>query len=332
MLDQSLPILRGMASGESMRHSIISFVVVGKAQRKRISEIQECISMQEFHVGACGKHFSSGTSTNRGNQKTIRIRGLQPSLHKPKRLTIVRRGRKWFGRILIDDQAIAPPKREPIRKIGLDMGLNAFVAMSDGELVVCPKHYRRMESKLHGVNRGLARCKRGSNRRKRALLRLQTVHAKIADCRDDFIHKLSKRIVDQYDFIAAEKLNIAGLAKGRMGKSILDASWGTFLFRVGYKAEKAGVEFVRVNARGTSQECSGCGAIVRKDLSERVHRCSCGLILDRDVNAARNVLNCAVGNLAPPSGSDGVRHAEAPTHTSLIGAEQVEPLTCASHL
>lgn len=115
-------------------------------------------------------------------------------------------------------------------------------------------------------------------------------HANIANQRVDHARKEAKRLFERYDVICHEKLNIKGLACGMLAKSIHDASWGTFLRCLASKAEEAGKHMVPVDARKTSQLCSACGRSVEKTLSERVHRCVCGLTIDRDINAALNVL------------------------------------------
>jgi putative transposase len=268
-----------------------------------------------FTIGDCGNVLKiQGRVRVSGVNGTIRCRGFQ---HKPgeiKRLTIKRSAGKWFTRILIEDGLPTPPKVPIVKSVGIDMGLDSFLTTSDGWKVDCPKHYRRLEGKLRNAGRHLSRCKRGSQRRQRALLRLQQVHATIDNCRDDFTHKLSKQIVEKYDLIAVEKLNIVSMVKKhskyRLSKSILDAGWGKFLFRTSYKAERAGKTFKQGDPRRTSQECSGCLTLVPKDLSVRIHECPfCGLVLDRDVNAARNILARAT-IVSPPSGSDGVQHTE----------------------
>jgi putative transposase len=275
-----------------------------------------------FCIGECGNVVKDGRVQVSGISHPIRARGLQPSDGTIKRLCIVRRGGKWFGRITVDDARQTPPKVEPKLRVGIDLGLTSFIATSDGTNVEAPRHFRRLERKLRGAGRAVSRCKRGSKRRGRAIVRLQGVHGRIADARDDFTHKLSKLLVSQYDLIAAEKLNVAGMVRGRFAKSILDAAWSQFLFRISYKAESAGKTFVQVDPRGTSQECSECGQNVPKDLSVRLHKCPCGYIADRDVNAARNILKRVS---IPSPGSGEVRRTEK--HKT-SGQPEAASLTC----
>ena len=296
------------------------------AKRKGFPRFKGKNRYNSVTIPDCGSVVKDGRIKIRGIERPIRCRGLQSCEHEPRRLTIKRRAGQWFARILIDDQKQPPPKRSPpkrpIRKsIGIDMGLNSFLTTSDGAHVECPKHYRRLTPRLRRAQRLLSRRTRGSGRWRRALLRVQRIHAKIADCRDDFTHKLSKRLVNDYDFIAAEKLNIRGMVRSNLAKSILDAGWGIFLFRCGYKAENAGAIFDQGNPAKTSIDCSGCGTAAPKTLSDRIHRCpNCGLTMDRDENAARNVLFRALQRISTPS--EGIRGTRGEGSTSTIGASQ----------
>ena len=226
----------------------------------------------------------------------IRCRNLRPIESKIKVLRVVRRAGKWFAQLTIDDRKQTPEKRPVENAIGMDVGLNSFAVGSDGSCIGNPRFYRSLERKLQRAGRSVSRKKKWGNNRRKAVLRLQRVHERIRNCRSNFTHQVSRRIVDQYDLIAVEKLNIKGMVQGRLAKSILDAAWGQFIYRLRYKAEKAGSQLVEVDPHGTTQECSQCGETVKKDLSERVHNCpNCGLILCRDENAAINILNRATG-------------------------------------
>jgi putative transposase len=268
------------------------------AKRKGFPRFKSRTRYNSFTDASASNCLKDGRVKIVGIERPIRCRGLQPGCHSPKRVTIKRIAGEWFARILIDDQQPTPSKRPIKRTVGIDMGLNHFLATSDGEFVDCPKHYRKLQPALRRAQRLVSRRKKGSNRRKLALLRVQRIHAKIANCRDDFTHKLSKKLVDNYDLIAAEKLNIRGMVRSNLAKSILDAGWGIFLFRCGYKALNARATFIQGNPAGTSQECSQCGQTVPKGLSVRIHECSCGLRIDRDVNAGRNVLFRALQKLS----------------------------------
>lgn len=236
----------------------------------------------------------------------IRCKGLLADLPgKQKILRVLRKADGWYAQLVFDDGQ-KPPEKKPVREaVGIDVGLNHFTTDSRGFQVECPKYYRKLQRKLKLAQRRLKqngkKCpkRKGSRAWKKALLRVQRIHKKIADCRSDFTHKLSKCYVESFDLIAVEDLKINNMVKNKhLSKSILDAGWSQFIQRLSYKAEEAGVTFVKVNPRGTSQECSGCGDVVKKELSVRVHKCPhCGLVLDRDENAARNIVDRAVSGL-----------------------------------
>jgi putative transposase len=134
----------------------------------------------------------------------------------------------------------------------------------------------------------------GRNRQRKAARRVAAIHEQIANQRLDFWHKMSRSLVGNYDTTVIENLNLRFMTRnGHLALSAHDAALGTFRQLLTYKAEEAGRQLVPVNPKGTSQACSVCGVVVRKNLSVRVHRCDCGLILDRDVNAARNILKLA---------------------------------------
>jgi len=171
------------------------------------------------------------------------------------------------------------------------MGLETFAALSTDELIENPRWFRTAEEKLAALQRRRSRCTKGSCKYRELTRQIQRLHEHTANQRRDFHHKESTRIVDQFGLVTVEDLNVHGLARSHVAKSIADAGWSSFISMVEYKAAKAGTQFVKVNPNRTSQVCSGCGCYVVKDLSVRVHICpECGLILNRDVNAALNIL------------------------------------------
>ncbi len=128
---------------------------------------------------------------------------------------------------------------------------------------------------------------------------LARLHERIGNLRRDHAHKLSRRLVSDFGLVAVEDLQLRGLTRGFLAKDIRDQGWAEFLRLLGYKAEDAGVQVVRVPPGGTSQGCSTCRTSVSKPLSERTHRCpNCGLVVDRDVNAARNILRLGLSRQA----------------------------------
>jgi putative transposase len=185
--------------------------------------------------------------------------------------------------------------------IGLDVGLKVFLADSEGGTVENPRHYRRGQKRLAHAQRTLCRRTKGRRRRRKTARLVARTHLKIARARRDFHFKTAKHYAERYRRICVEDLNICGMVRNHhLAKSIHDASWSAFLDILTDKAARAGHEVVRVPARFTTQNCRRCGAYVHKSLSVRTHVCpSCGLIEDRDVNAARNILQAG----APPSGT-----------------------------
>jgi putative transposase len=180
--------------------------------------------------------------------------------------------------------------------VGIDLGLSSLIATSDGETVEAPRFAHRAQKAQRRRQRALARCMRGSKRRLKAKARFATRSAKIANQRRDFAHKLSRSLVSRYGGIAFEELNIAGLKRGMLARSVHDAAWSTLVQLTTYKAESAGASVVMVDPRYTSQTCPSCGAIKAKTLMVRTHSCECGMILDRDVAAAMVVRQRAFGS------------------------------------
>jgi putative transposase len=204
------------------------------------------------------------------------------------------------------------PEKKPINSaVGLDVGLRALVATSDEtsdrNVYDAPEYLRKAEKKLRRLQRALARCKKGSKRRQAAKQRVISLHDKVKNQRRDHAHKLAKDIVEQADFIAVENLKISNMVKNKhLAKSISDAGWASLTAKMEYKAESAGKYFVRVDPKNTSQQCSNCKQLVRKTLSNRVHKCDhCGLKLDRDVNAAKNILALGLQTHSDALGTQG---------------------------
>lgn len=175
--------------------------------------------------------------------------------------------------------------------IGIDVGLSSLIATSNGETVAAPRWTRKAAKKQRRLQRALARCRRNSRRRLKVKRNLARHSARTANCRRDFLHKLSRALVNRYAVIAIEDLSVDRLARSMLAKSVHDAAWGQLRQFLTYKAESAGSEVIAVDPRGTSQLCSECGGHVPKTLAVRWHDCpECGYSADRDVNAARNVL------------------------------------------
>lgn len=222
---------------------------------------------------------------------SVRVFLSRPLEGTPKTCTIKREADGWYAVITCD-----APKAEPLpetgQAVGIDLGIETFARLHDGTPIENPKFLRRAERRLKTAHRRVSRRKRGSKRRTQAVVLLAKHHQRIARQRRDFHFKTAKDLVSRFDRIAVEDLNVTGMVKNHhLAKAIHDAAWNTFLEILHGGAEEAGRVMVRVDARFTSSDCSNCGNRVRKSLSEREHRCiACGLVVHRDINAARNIL------------------------------------------
>jgi len=199
---------------------------------------------------------------------------------------------RHFVSMLCDDTTAARPT--VAASVGIDLGLTHFAVLSTGEKIAAPNTFRRNEVKLAKLQRRLAKKTRGSGRRKKAKLKVAKLHAKIADSRRDFLHKLSTRLINENQVIAVESLSVSNMQKNRrLSKSIGDAGWSEFLMQLEYKAHWYGRTLAGIDRwYPSSKRCSDCGHTMPKmPLNVREWTCpECGTVHDRDVNAARNIL------------------------------------------
>ena len=184
------------------------------------------------------------------------------------------------------------PKQKPKDAIGVDVGLKHLVTLSNGETIEPPKFLRASEEKIKIRQRQVSKKKKGSNNRRKCVEKLAKAHRKVERQRNDFLHKLSRDLSQKADVVVFENLNIQNMQKSHhLAKSIGDAGWGKLIQYTAYKVEETGRSVHFVNPNGTTQVCSRCGETVRKSLSERLHVCpNCGFSVDRDWNAAQNIL------------------------------------------
>jgi putative transposase len=234
----------------------------------------------------------------------IRMRGGRPISGIAKTATVKREGRRWTVSIVCDIGP-APERCTVSNPVGIDVGLTDLAVLSDGTKIENPRWTRKHAARIAAASRKLALKQKRSNNRIRAREVLRRAHQRAADARKNYLHRVSKWLVENYDLIAYEDLKIGNMARSASGtvenpgknvaqksglnKSIMDAAWGMLIWQIVYKAESAGKWAVPVNPRGTSQKCSGCGKKVPKTLAERTHSCECGLVLGRDHNAGINI-------------------------------------------
>ena len=265
-------------------------------------------------------HFDSftypqtGFSFTHDSRVTLsKIGSIKVKLHREikgtiKTCTIKREGDCWY--VVFACEVEYEPVEVSEEAVGIDLGLLHFATLSDGSIIENPRYYRKAEKKLERLQQALARKKRGSHRRKKAVKQVGKAHRKVANQRKDFLHKASRQLVNTYGTMVFEQLQPANMrkrpkpkqdenrnylpngaaAKGGLHKSIVDAGWAMFQQFCTYKAANAGRAVLFVNPKYTSQICSGCGTVKKKELSERWHSCECGTELDRDHNAALNIL------------------------------------------
>jgi putative transposase len=234
-------------------------------------------------------------------------------LHRPvegriKTLTIQRDVvGNWYACFACEVEARPLPVEE--HAIGIDLGLESFVTLSSGVKVQNPRFFRMDEQKLAKAQHKLSKAERGTAERAKRKRTVQHIYQHITSRRKDFAHKLSRELVVSFGIIVFEKLNSRNMLQNHcLAKSISDVAWNQLIQYTTYKAENAGRVVVLVDPRNTSKMCSCCGAMVEKSLSVRVHTCPiCGLVMDRDENAANNILRLGLESLgialdAPPCG------------------------------
>lgn len=222
---------------------------------------------------------------------------------KIKRLILKKESDKWFACIVIEKEDYDTIERN--KPIGLDLGISSFLTTSVGEKVVNPKYYDKKKKDLAKIQRKYAKLKElPKEDKKKIKVRkvLNKIHTKVKNQRKYFLHKLSRNIVNNYSHICVEQLNIKKMLKEGytvLARHISDCGWRDFLSMLDYKAEEAGSKIIYVNPAYTSQTCSKCGMVVKKELSERIHKCGvCGYETDRDHNAAQNILRLGMESFA----------------------------------
>jgi putative transposase len=241
--------------------------------------------------------YESGWRLEGDRLRIFKVGNVKIKLHRPidgeiKTLTIRRDTLgNWYACFSCEVEWIAPEPSPYV--VGVDMGLEKFVTLSTDIMIDNPRFFRRDEKALAKAQRRLSTLPKGTKERNKTKRVVQHIHARIANRRKDFAHKLSRYLTDVFQVICFEDLNTKGMMQlHTLAKSIGDAAWHQLIQYTTYKAESADRTVVLVDPRYTSQDCSGCGNRQKKALSERVHRCGvCNLEMDRDLNASLNILS-----------------------------------------
>lgn len=241
----------------------------------------------------------------------VRVHQHRPVRGRVKTISVKREGRRWYV-ILACDDVPAEPLPATGAVVGLDMGVASLVTTSDGEHLANPRHLAATADRLAAAQRDLARKKRGSKRRLKAVARVAALHAKVRRQRLDHAHKAALDLVRNYDVIVHEDLRIANMTRSASGtidnpgrnvaqksglnRSILDAGWGVFLTILAHKAESAGRELIAVNPANTSRTCARCGHCAAENrVTQAEFACTaCGHTAHADVNAAENILRAGL--------------------------------------
>jgi len=296
----------------------------GRPRFKKPGELRSFV-YPRVNSPKAGAHFvDKALKLSKIGEMPIILHRPIPEGFKLKTCTIVHKADGWYACILMEDATVPEllPLAEVNSAIGVDVGLKDFLTTSDGGTVPIQQTYRKTQAHLARQQGKLARKQKGSKRHERHKNKIARIHQRISRKRQDFHYNTAHKLVKKFDLIAVEDLNIKGLARTRLSKSILDAAWGKFIKILEAVAVKRGVRVVKVNPYGTTIDCSSCGAKVPKTLSIRLHEChKCGCSIDRDVNAALNVLERAlseVGLILPARG--GLEVAQ-PVKRELLGYE-----------
>jgi len=209
---------------------------------------------------------------------------------KLKTFTIKKTAVGWFAIFSCADVPVEHIEVEN-NHVGIDVGLESFATLSNGEIIENPKFLIKSEKKLTKLQRRLSRKKKGSTNRRKAIIKVARLHETIFNQRQDFLHKTSFSLIKRFKIISVENLSINHMTKNHyLAKSINDVSWGYFISMLSYKVERTGGQLIKVNPRHTSQNCSKCGAIRKISLATRKFKClKCGFVCHRDLNASLNI-------------------------------------------
>jgi len=234
---------------------------------------------------------------------SIKIKIHRSIIGTLKTCTIRRQSAKWYACFSVEYQNNPLPESD--EAVGIDVGLESFATLSTGEKVDNPRFFKTDQKVLAKAQRKLSKQEKGSFERKKAKKVVAHIYERIFNRRHNFIHQEARKIVNRFGIICIEKLNIKGMVENhtkifgnKLNKGIVDVAWGQFANALSQKAEEAARQFIAIDPKGTSQICSQCSAIIKKELSDRWHDCPiCGCHLHRDYNASLNILRLGLQSL-----------------------------------
>ena len=247
------------------------------------------------------------------------------------RMTISQHAGRWYVSLTVEREEPAVREAPNGGAVGVDLGVKHLANLSDGTVVENPRYLRKSERKIKRAQQALSRKTKGSNRRAKARAKVARLHARVANQRIDAMHKLTTWMTEKYSDISIEDLNVSGMVKNRhLAKSVSDAAFGEFRRQLEYKTARTGARLHVVDRwYRSSKTCSKCGSVKAKlSLSERTYRCdSCGLVLDRDLNAA---INIQVAGSAPETlnAHGGTVKRSSPSGCATLDSVKCEPSGC----
>lgn len=281
-----------------------------KAFFRRVKAIGEKAGYPRFKGKGRYDSFTfpqSGFALMKERLKISKIGSIRIKKHREiegsiKTLTIRKINDKWYAYFSCEVEP--KPLFITDKIIGIDVGLSSFATLSTGEKIENPRFFKEEEKVLAKAQRKFSKQEKETPKRKKVKKVVAHIHERIMNKRKDFAHKLSRILVNTFQVIAFEKLNVKDMMNNhtrvfghKLNKSIGDVAWNQFTQFTTYKAEGAGRTVVFVDPRNTSKMCSRCGQFVEKKLSDRIHSCSCGLVMDRDQNASLNILRLGMQSL-----------------------------------
>jgi len=247
---------------------------------------------------------NSGWKVENNRLNLSKIGSIKIKLHRSiigilKTCTIRKQANKWYACFSVECEL--KPLLQSEKAVGIDVGLESFATLSNGKKIENPRFFKTDQKALAKAQRKLSKQEKGTLERKKVKKAVVRIHERISNRRHNFIHQEARKIVNKFGIICVEKLNVKNMLQNgfkSVHRSIADVAWGQFASILSHKVEETGRQFIAIDPKGTSQRCSQCGTIVKKDLSVRWHNCPvCNVHLHRDFNASLNILSLGLQTL-----------------------------------